>query len=428
MLKQTVHSLLTFFAKKRLAASKAKIIGITGSIGKTSTKEAVFCFLQKSNYRTFRSIGNFNTEFGLPLSILEIDKLPREKIGWIKVLARAFFNSYLKKFKYDFIVLEYGVDKPGDMDDLVKIVKPDIVIITQIAAVHMDKNQFKSIRGIWNEKLKLIHALKKDDGSKGNGLAIMNFDDELQKAFCNNFEGVEIIKYGANASADIRAVQIKDSKMGLNLKVKIRKKDYEVNMKNVLGIHHAGIAMVLFALADHLKIDTINIIKCLQEFNLPVGRMNIILGIKDSIIIDSSYNASPVTMKAALETLSHFKGRRIAALGQMNELGDRAETEHIKIGKQIVHSADVLITVGKLGRIYAKTAADYRKSKGLDIYSFDSSKEAGNALRDLLKNGDTILVKGSQNNVRMENLIKEIMKEPEKAEKLLVRQGKNWIE
>ena len=157
--------------------------------------------------------------------------------------------------------------------------------------------------------------------------------------------------------------------------------------------------------------------------------MNLIPGVSNSIIIDSSYNASPATMAVALDVLGEIHpkgvGRRIAVLGNMNEIGDLTDSEHRKVGKEAAKVADLLITVGDHARLYAEEAVKAGLQQS-HVWSFVDSKDAGEFLSGKLKTGDIVLVKGSQNKVRLERCIKEIMAEPERARDLLVRQDDSW--
>lgn len=410
-----------YLAKKRLKRSSVQIIGVTGSVGKTTLKEMIY-FVMKDKYRVMRSEGNFNTDFGLPLSILQINSVPRMKIFWVWLLIKSFINCYLRNYPYEYLILEYGVDSPGDMDTLTSIAQPQIVVFTLIAQAHMDKGQFKNLKAIWKEKQKIIHNIP------ANGLVIYNADDPIQKATLKNFEGCQVIPCGKDGPLAIEADNLLESKSGLCFDVRFGKYFENVCLPKVLGKYHAGMVCSVFGLINYLKkLNAPYLVNRLREFSLPPGRMNILPGINDSTIIDSSYNASPVSMAKALEVLKHFPGRKIAALGQMNELGDEAISAHEEVGRTVSQITDILVTVGKLGRIYAKTATKNSKGRPLQIFSFDGSGEAGNFLRTIIKKNDTILVKGSQNMIRMEHLIIQIMLEPEKATSLLVRQDKKWL-
>ncbi len=166
-------------------------------------------------------------------------------------------------------------------------------------------------------------------------------------------------------------------------------------------------------------------VEALNDFKLPVGRMNPIEGVKQSMIIDASYNASPESMKEALDVLSVSPGRKIAVLGSMNELGELTERKHRELGAYASKRADVIVTVGEAAK-WLNEAARESGFRDSDIFHYDNSISAADYVKTIIREGDTVLVKGSQNGVRLERLVKKIMKEPWRAVSLLVRQEDEW--
>lgn len=419
-MKKIVFSLLVWLTRFKIWLVKPTVIGITGSVGKTSTKEIVAAVLAQK-YRVLKSEGNFNTEFGLCLSVLRISSTPTIPIGWAWIIIRALFNTFFRSFPYDYVVLEYGIDKPGDMETLVSILKPDISIITRIVGEHLDEGQFNSVADIWQEKRKILTALTECD------TAITNSNDPLQTKFLSHFSGPIMLSYGENKNDTVYASSISDSLDGLTITLHPKQQEeYTVTLPHVIGVHHASLALIAATIAHHAHISADQVISALKTFRLPPGRMSRIKGIHGSLIIDSSYNASPTTMKAALDTLSQFPGRKIAVLGQMNELGQYTQQAHEEVGNYVEGRADILVTIAKGGTIYATVARKKKSSSLSHIYSFNASAEAGEFLKGFIKKGDVILVKGSQNGVRTERVVKAIMQHPEKAATLLIRQGKQW--
>jgi UDP-N-acetylmuramyl pentapeptide synthase len=185
--------------------------------------------------------------------------------------------------------------------------------------------------------------------------------------------------------------------------------------------------LAAFAVGLALELDLSRIAQELKNMSYPDGRMRLVPGRRDSVIIDDSYNASPIAVTAALRTLGtlqHGEARRIAILGDMAELGSFGAAEHEKLGPLATEVLDVLVTVGPLGKLLAKAA----KGAGMNeshILCFESSIEAAQALPALVKEGDIVLVKGSQA-ARMERVTKALMREPERAHELLTRQGREW--
>ena len=194
----------------------------------------------------------------------------------------------------------------------------------------------------------------------------------------------------------------------------------------VIGAFQIYILLPAIAVGLQLGMKLGECASALSDFQLPPGRMNPIAGINRSQIIDSSYNASPTTVETALNVLDDiYAPRKIAALGTMNELGEMTHEAHIAIGEKAAKVADVLIAVGHEAPTIKRGALE-AGMKETDIYTFFDSEEAGEFMQNRLKQGDLILVKGSQNKVRMERFVKLIMKEPHKAKNFLCRQGEAW--
>jgi len=416
-----VVSYLYALAKKRLKKLKPDIIGVTGSVGKTSTKDAVYCILAR-RYAVLRNKKSFNTELGVPLGILEQESGFSSPFAWLEILWKSFKVAFFDKTAYGKVVLEMGVDKPGDMDQLLKLVKPNIGVMTAIKAVHLAEGQFANLEEILKEKSKLVKSIDK------NGWAILNADDHYLSSLSSQLEA-NVITFGTSEKANIKAVNIVSSEDGLKFDLAFDDKNFSVHLPHLIGRHHIYVLLPAIAIGflNGFKWETIK--AGLEDFRLPPGRLTLLPGINKSLIIDGSYNASPSTMTVSLEVLSEMKpkgvGRKIAALGSMNELGDFADSEHRKIGKEVIKHADMLITVGDLAGLYAEEALKGGMDKGA-VWSFKNSKEAGEFLKGKLRPGDLVLAKGSQNNVRMECLVKEIMLEPERAKEFLVRQESAW--
>jgi UDP-N-acetylmuramoyl-tripeptide--D-alanyl-D-alanine ligase len=334
-------------------------------------------------------------------------------MSWLQILQRVFFKT--PKI-YPKMVLEMGADKPGDIKKLVKIAKPHIGVITNVNPVHLDKGQFKDLEDIRREKGSLIKTMPED------GLAVLNFDDPLVRTMKTK---AKKISYGTSEDLNIWAGDIQTS--GKQLKFNVHYKDETIPFAvPVLGRFQIYVLLPAITVALKLGLTLKECAETLKDFKLPRGRMNPIAGAEGSQIIDSSYNASPNGMKKALDVLRELKShRKIAVLGTMNELGSLTKDAHLELGQEAAEVADLLITVGpeavtiKQGALAAGLHED-------QIYTFFDPQEAGHFLKKKLKPKDLILVKGSQNRVRLEKLIKIIMKNPERAPDLLCRQDKAW--
>lgn len=398
-------------AKIKLRRLKAKVIGVTGSVGKTSTKEAILAVLNP-HFKVRASEGSYNTDFGLALAILRLRSGFSNPLKWLWILVKAIFEAFLSNEQLDYLILEMGVDKPGDMDILLKVVKIDVAVVLNVKMIHLEEDQFADLEEIALEKRKLGQYAKK--------LVIVNHDDPFLHDIKTE---AKKFTFGLHPKSDLRAMTFSPTPQGVKASFKYNKKEYEAQF-SLLGKHQLYVLMPAISVGLYAGVSFQKISEALAEFELPRGRMNIIPGMNGATIIDSSYNASPEAVAAALEILTEFPAsRKIAVLGNMNELGKYSEKAHEEIGEQVAKVADLLVTVGENGKIIAHSAAH----KGLkEIYSFMDAIEAGRHMRDMIEKGDVILVKGSQNKVRLERFVKEIMKEPEMAGTLLVRQSAEW--
>jgi len=404
----------------RLRKIKPEIIGITGSIGKTSTKDAIYAVLAP-HLPTYCNQRSLNSDFGALLAILEQKSGYSSIFHWIKALWGGFWgtiNLNRNEPPYEKLVLEMGADKPGDIAYLVRHIKPSIGVLCNVKGVHLAKGQFEDVEEVFKEKSKLIRSLPK------NGWAILNSDDEYAKTLIGQVNA-RCVTFGTSTKADLRATKILSGPNGLRFTLRYENQSHDFHFPHILGKHHVYVLLPAIAIGFIMGIPIKPIKKALADFRLPPGRMNPIPGLHNSLIIDSSYNASPETMLAALTLLKSMPGRKIAVLGSMNELGEYSEREHRRIGEQIPHYADLLITVGKEAE-YMAMEAQHVGFPHHKIHRFDSSLEAAQFLRDKIKKGDIILAKGSQNNVRLEHLVKELMRYPDHAEALLVRQDHYW--
>ncbi len=416
--KKVVLGVLKVLAKRRLKKFKGKIIGITGSIGKSSTKEAVFTVLN-TQFKAKKTQKNMNSDFGLLLTILDIESGFSSATKWSWFLIKGFFNSMMQDHS-EVLLLEFGVDKPGDMDFLTSVVKPDIVIFTGISPVHMDEHQFTSLEEIFKEKYKLVEAMKED------GVVILNIDNDMLSNAVKKRSRKLTVTYSRDREGDFWASQIKQTLEGLDFTLHYDHKRYNVHV-NIIGEFQVFVIMPAIISAVLMGMTIENAIAAVEKYSLPPGRMSIIPGINDSVMLDSTYNASPEAVKEALETLAKLgeNKRKIAVLGNMNELGVHSKIMHEMVGDLVPKCADMLLTIGDLGLIVAEKA----KLNGMNeknVHSFKTSLEAAGFLADKIKKNDIILVKGSQNNIRLERFVKALMANPERAKELLVRQEPVW--
>ncbi len=429
MLRTLLHSLLKFFSKRIIKKYHPDVIGITGSIGKSSAKEAIAAVLEKK-FNIRKSQKNYNNEVGVPLTIIGVEKSPgRSILGWLEVFLKATNLLLIKNINYpEILVLEMGADKPGDIPYLVDIAPCKIGVLTYISHAHTEA--FKTIKKIAQEKRVIISHLQRD------GFAVLNFDNELVMQNSNTTKA-EIATYGFKDGADFRATDVNiivDEKTswptGLNFKLNFKGNIVPVFLPGTIAEHIIPSALSAIAVGNILGVNMLDSVHALRDLQPLAGHMRIIDGIKNTLLIDDTYNSSPEPTKSALITLSKINipegSKRIAVLADMLELGPETEDTHREVGFKVAElGIDFLVTVGEASKHTAIAA----REAGLDdnqIVSFAESVSAGKFLQEKLHRGDVALIKGSQG-LRMEKIVKEVMAEPMDAPNLLVRQTKEWL-
>ncbi|MEK9154747.1 MAG: UDP-N-acetylmuramoyl-tripeptide--D-alanyl-D-alanine ligase [Patescibacteria group bacterium] len=393
------------------------IIAITGSVGKTSAKEAIFAVLSgysnangKKNVR--KASENFNNELGVPLTILgSWQKVERPLIFfWLKIIvisALKLLFSFISRFNYpDILILEYGASKPGDIKYLLEIAQPKIAVVTAVGEVPVHIEFYSDVEAIAREKAKLI-----DDLSSLNW-AVLNNDDNLVLAMKEKTRA-QILTFGFSSDSNLKITSFENRSennkpIGISFKFEKESSFVPVNLRGVFGKAHAYAAAIGALVGVIYGINLVEAAEALSANYKPAkARMNLIYGIKNSYIIDDSYNASPLSMESALETLKELEGeRKIAILGDMLELGKYSIEAHESIGKLAAQSADILITVGPRGKFMADSAIISGLEKNKVLF-FDTAEEALNSIKKLLKKDDIILIKASHA-VGLDKIVEEI--------------------
>ena len=422
-LKAIVVKILTLEAALLLKRHQPKIVAITGSVGKTSTKDAIYAAIKQSVYAR-KSEKSYNSDIGVPLTILGLPNAWNNPFLWLRNIVDGFFTAAFSRSYPEVLILEAGIDRPGDMERLTKWVKPDIAVVTRLPAVPVHVEYFSSPQAVVAEKMKLVTATKPD------GLLIYNHDDVLIQ---DQLDEVlqKRVGYGRYTETDFTAradktVYHDDMPVGLEFTLWHMDASHHVTLNGTIGTQHLYACVAAIAVADALSVPIHQAIESIQTLLTPPGRMRLIPGIKGTHIIDDTYNSSPIAVEQALQALrevSHVK-RKIAVLGDMLELGKYSTAEHRRIGTLVPAAADVLLTVGVRARSIAEGALASGMSEK-NIFQYDQVARAGRELQNLLAPGDVVLVKASQG-LRAERVVEEIMVEPEKATQLLVRQDKAW--
>ena len=333
------------------------IVAVTGSVGKTSTKDIIASVVGKK-YNVTKTKGNYNNHIGVPLTIL----------SWNENTEAA--------------VVEMGMNHFGEIELLTNIVKPTIAIITNIGTAHI--GILGSRENILKAKMEIL------DGLTPNGCIILNNDNDLLNK-CD-IKKYRKITYGIENSSNYVAYDIARNETYTEYKIKINDKEEKVYVP-VPGDHFIYNSLCAIAVGKKLNIETDKIIEGIKTFEI-TGKRNEILEINDIKIMNDYYNASYDSMKASLEVLSNIKAtRRLAILGDMLELGEYAEKLHSMVGEEVVkNKIDVLCTVGELSKSTAKTA----KTLGTkEVYQFSTNEECINKLGEIVRKNDAILIKAS---------------------------------
>ena len=444
-LKKFVALILKLESQLVLAKYKPKIIAITGSVGKTSTKDAIYAVFSPVAY-VRKSEKSYNSEIGLPLTILGIPNGWNNPLVWGKNILKGLW-LWIAPHRYpEWLILEVGVGKPGDMHRTAAWLKTDVVIITAIGETPVHIEFFSSRKHLIEEKGELIGTLKPD------GILVLNVDDEAVSEMKVKTKR-KTITYGFREGADVLGsgigifYAVSGELGGIIFRIDTEGNSLPVVLEGVFGKNHVYASLSALALALVLKLNVLEAINALKNYDIPPGRMRLLKGINSSTIIDDTYNSSPSACRSALETLGEIKsnGRKIAVLGDMLELGKHTKEAHKNIGRIAKNESDILIVVGPR----AKNIKEGAVEAGMElakIFEFLDSREAGDFIKTFIQRGppappasslqragwdsggragDLVLVKGSQG-MRMEKIVETILLDKENKNKLLVRQDREW--
>lgn len=350
------------------------LVGVTGSVGKTTTREMIAEALC-GGFRVFRTHGNFNSQVGVPITMSEISK--SDQIG----------------------VIELGMSEPGELTIIARIARIAMAVITNIGDAHIE--QLGSRENILREKLTI------QDGLETGGLVFLNGDDELLKQVRAR-DGFETIYYGTGENCDYRAVDIR-MENGIASFIAVHGAQRVPVRLNVMGAHNVLNAMAALGVADQMGLSMAKAAKSLEAFHGFAHRQQLFKA-GGMAIMDDTYNASPVSMAGALEVLGGMdtEGKKIAVLADMLELGPQSEAFHSQMGECAVKAGvDLLITVGQ--RAKAIEAEARRLNPGLSCTHFEDVSSVSGYLKQAAGPGDFILFKGS-NGMRLMDAVDEFMK------------------
>lgn len=360
-----------------LSEHPVKVIGITGSIGKTTTKEFTWRLLSR-NLNVLKSEGNFNNQLGVPLSLLKLTD------------------------EHEVAVLEMAMSAPGEIRTLTRIAPPDIAVITNIKPVHLQF--FNSIDEIALAKKEIL------EGAKNDGIAVLNGDDPLVKKIAEDRKGKKIL-FGLSAECEVRAQNIqKTGWEGMAFELKYGNMEEKISLPFFYESHLYNF-LAAAAAAKALSVPFEDILPQIIKLKLMPNRGTLVRLAKNIRLIDDSYNSNPAALESALKALTPFPSKRkIAVLGDMLELGEKEVEYHIQAGRLVAEwEWDVLVTVGILSQHMAEGAL----SSGMradQIFSFKNSEEAAEEILPLIQEGDLILVKSSRK-IKIEKIVEKLKKE-----------------
>lgn len=393
---------------------EVKLVTVTGSVGKTSTKMAIATVLAQ-RYRIRLHEGNHNSDISAPMAILGIDYPDNvHSIGaWLSV-----FSAARQRIKnptdVDVIIQELGSDRPGEVAHFGTYLLPDIAVITAVAPEHMEF--FGTIEAVAQEELTAANFAK---------LALINRDD-IDGRFANFLTNANIDTYGTTAAAEFRFEEDDFSiETGFTGKLITPDNPDPIPVQvRVFGEHTLRAAVAAATVGIKLGLLPQEVATGLTAIRPVPGRMNLLKGIDDTLIIDDTYNSSPLAVSSALQTLYGIQvPQRIAILGSMNELGVVSQAEHQKVGALCdPNLLSWVITVGEEAEKYLAPAA---RARGCQVKSFHSAIDAGGFARSVTEPGAAILLKGSQGGIYLEEAVKVLCVMSEDHE--LVRQSPEWM-
>lgn len=452
-IQSSLEAWLAEATRRTIAREQPTIVAITGSVGKSSTRQAVAAFLGAGLEGTGvrASAKNYNNELGLPLTVFDAPAPGRSPIAWATLLVKAYLISHgWRRTSVRTFVLEMGADKQGDIAHLTHIAPPDIAIVTGVTPedsslppVHLAK--YPSLEVLTEEKSTLVRCVKP------NGVVVLNADDPRVFAM-RHLTSAQVYTYGETDAADIRITsrQVKIEErawgrepVGLEVHLQIHHRQASYVIPGIFGRSIAYAWAAALGVANALDLPRELIDTAAEHFKALPGRTRIIPGRDGVTIFDDSYNASPAAMMAGLRDLAAIplapSQRRIVVIGEMREIGETAHEVHRKMGAEVAHlGLDLFIPCGT----FAPAMKEGALANGMreeHIVECRDSLDAIPILEASLRPGDVLFAKASEGprpgteywnkvtGVRMERVVKAFMAEPERATELLCRQEQSWL-
>jgi UDP-N-acetylmuramoyl-tripeptide--D-alanyl-D-alanine ligase len=403
--RRLLEKLLASQARRLRRRNKFSIIAVVGSIGKSSTKRAIAQYLAHAARVQYQE-GNYNHPLTVPLVFFG-RALPSltNPFAWAVLLIKNEWQLW-HPYPYDVVVLELGTDGPGQIQKFSEFLHVDVAVVSGIAPEHMEF--FDSIDAVAAEELSIADFSDK---------VICNIDD-IAPEYLGGLTAY--VSYGLSERADYRLVSHSATSVTLH-----HERHKHTITTQLLGPHIQKVLAAAYACGDMLGLQPEKLADALGQIEPMAGRMQVLRGVKNSTIIDDTYNASPEAVKAALDVMYTLDApQKIAVLGNMNELGDYSERAHQEIGTYCRSDhLDMVVVIGPDAERCLKPAA---QANGVTVHAFATPFEVGDYLQDHIKLDGLVLCKGSQNGVYLEEAVKLILHNPEDITKL-VRQSDEWL-
>jgi UDP-N-acetylmuramoyl-tripeptide--D-alanyl-D-alanine ligase len=428
LLKSGIVYLLTLEARLILWRHTPRVIAVTGSVGKTGTKDALYTALHDGSGMVRKNEKSLNSEFGVPLTIIGAESGWHNPLAWLFILIKGLLACIRPTYPHTLIV-EVGADHPGDIARIASWLSPHAAVITAVPDIPAHAGYYESPEDVLKEKRELfVHADK-------DAPLFVNGDDARTLSLKKDFRA-RTTTFGFDPACDIRAAHYevmydKRTPVGIRFRLESEGVSIPVMLYGVVGKTHVYPVLIACAVAHAYGLDYATAAQRFTDYEPAPGRMRLIEGVNGSTIIDDSYNASPGAMHAALDTLADIEGsgRTIALLGDMRELGTHSARAHREVGEHAAQVASLLITVGEESLVLAQGAIDAGLNPDrVTSFGYGEADKAGALVAHEVREGDVVLVKGSQNKIRLERAVKKLMAHPENAPALLVRQEGAWEE
>lgn len=406
MKRKFIQYVLKYLAKLILWRYKPLVIGVTGSVGKTSTKEAIYAVLKKQ-FRVERNVFNLNTEIGMPLTIIQGKDAKRNIFLWLDNILHSLRLFIFKSKNYpEILILEMSEDKPGMIKYLVDLARPKIGVITSIGNPPVHLEYYKSVNHFIEEISFLPQRLLLND------TLVLNADNPLvfklkEKTIAKT------LTYGFEEKADVKVSNYKLiitendlSKLGMSFRLEHNGSFVPVKLKGVFGKPQVYALAAAATVGLSLGMNLVEIAEAMKNYQIPKGRTKFISGINDSWILDDTYNACPDSVLAALDLIKSISAeRKIVVLGTMKELGSLSLEAHQAIGKTIAEIADVFVAIGQEMTIAKDVVVE--ENPKIEVFWFENSEKAKESVKKILQKGDLVLVKGSRA-MEMEKITEEL--------------------